>query len=250
MQAITLSTQELNVRCLAAPLTSLAWQASWIEFSGSTIQNPQANILSASGFFNNTASVAMVPSPTPGNQNQVKFISIYNTDAPTTHTIQVCYNNPATNTQLVIILGPGEHLQYVDSRGWYVLDVNGSIKVIDSFAATKQVYTRIPLSGGTGDGRPISVAATATPGTIIHDTIVDQVYIWATNRTGTAATLTIEWGGTATSDHMCSALVIPANSPPILICDGQILSAASGRIRAFSGTANAINLSGYADRIT
>lgn len=115
-----------------------------------------------------------------------------------------------------------------------------------------QTFTKQVLSGST-DGRPIAVAATATPGTLVHTAITgttgsDSVYLWANNVTASAATLTVEFGGTATSDKIVSTLSIPPFSENIPIIDGQVLR--NGLvIRAFSGTANAINVNGYALRI-
>lgn len=115
------------------------------------------------------------------------------------------------------------------------------------------VYTRRLLSGST-NGRAIPVAATATPGTAIHTAATgtesfDELYLWATNVTGSDATLTIEWGGvTSPGDHMVSVITIPARSPPIPIVTGQVLN--NGLlVKAFSGTASAINLTGYVNRI-
>lgn len=114
-------------------------------------------------------------------------------------------------------------------------------------------YSRVILSGSTS-GRAIPVAATATPGTAVHTAIAgavsfDEVYLWATNVTAAAATLTIEWGGvTDPGDHSVKGLVIPANSPPIPIMTGQVLNGGLA-IKAFSGTASAINLTGYANRL-
>lgn len=114
-------------------------------------------------------------------------------------------------------------------------------------------YSRQLLSGST-NGREIPVAAVATPGTLLHTALpgstgFDEVYLWASNVTGAAATLTIEWGGvTDPGDHMVKQLSIPANSPPIPIATGQVLN--NGLVvRAFSGTASAINISGYVNRI-
>jgi len=109
------------------------------------------------------------------------------------------------------------------------------------------------LSGST-NGRAIPVAATATPGTAIHTAIAgttafDEVYLWASNVTAATATLTIEWGGvTDPGDHAVKALSIPANSPPIPVVTGQVLNNAL-LVKAFSGTASAINLTGFANRI-
>ena len=114
-------------------------------------------------------------------------------------------------------------------------------------------FSRQLLSGST-NGREIPVAATATPGTAIHTAVTgttnfDELYIWASNVTATAATLTIEWGGvTDPGDHITKAYSIPANSPPIPIVTGQVLN--NGLlVKAFSGTASAINLGGYVNRI-
>jgi hypothetical protein len=114
-------------------------------------------------------------------------------------------------------------------------------------------YSRQLLSGST-NGREIPVAATATPGTLIHTAIAgvvafDEIYLWASNVTGAAATLTLEWGGVLDpGDHLVKAVSIPANSPPIPIATGQNLNNALV-LRAFSGTASAINVGGYVNRI-
>jgi hypothetical protein len=114
-------------------------------------------------------------------------------------------------------------------------------------------YSRVLLSGSTS-GRNIPVVATATPGTLIHAAVAgaaawDEVYLWAANVTGSAATLTVEWGGVLDpGDHLVKSYSIPANSPPIPIATGQVLNGGLN-VRAFSGTASAINISGYANRI-
>ena len=114
-------------------------------------------------------------------------------------------------------------------------------------------FSRVLLSGSTS-GRVTPVAATATPGTLIHTAVAgaaasDEVYIWASNITAAAATLTIEWGGvTDPGDHIVKGVSIPANSPPVPILLGNVLNGGLA-VRAFSGTANAINLYGYVNRI-
>jgi len=115
-------------------------------------------------------------------------------------------------------------------------------------------YSRVLLSGSTS-GRNIPVAATATAGTLIHTAVsgssaFDEVYLWAANVTASPATLTIEWGGvTDPGDHMVKAFSIPANSPPIPVATGQVLNGGLV-VRAFSGTASAINISGFVNRIS
>jgi len=115
-------------------------------------------------------------------------------------------------------------------------------------------YSRQLLSGST-NGRAIPVAATATPGTAIHTAVAgtasfDELYLWASNVTGSTATLTLEWGGvTDPGDHMVKQYSIPANSAPIPIATGQVLQN-SLNVKAFSGTASAINITGYVNRIS
>lgn len=115
-------------------------------------------------------------------------------------------------------------------------------------------YSRQLLSGST-NGRVIPVAATATPGTLLHTAIAgtagfDELYVWVSNVTGAAATLTIEFGGvTDPGDHIVKQFSIPANSPPIPIITGQVLQNGLA-VRAFSGTASALNVSGYVNRIS
>ena len=114
-------------------------------------------------------------------------------------------------------------------------------------------YSRQLLSG-SANGKPIPVAAAATPGTLVHTAIAgasayDEIYLWASNVTGTATTLTLEWGGvTDPGDHLTHEVSIPANSEPILIANGQVLNNAL-EVRAFSATAGAINITGYVNRI-
>lgn len=114
-------------------------------------------------------------------------------------------------------------------------------------------FSRILLSGSTS-GLPIPVAATATPGTVVHTAVAgsaafDEVYIWASNVTAAAATLTLEWGGvTDPANHLVKSVSIPANSQPIAIAVGQTVNNGV-LVRAFSATASAINLTGYINRI-
>lgn len=116
-----------------------------------------------------------------------------------------------------------------------------------------QTFSTLLLSGST-NGRNVPVVATATPGTLIHTAVTgtaafDEIYAWAANVTGTAATLTIEFGGvTDPGDHLVKALTLPPNSPPYPIATGQKLN--NGLVmRAFSGTASAVNISGFVNRV-
>ena len=115
------------------------------------------------------------------------------------------------------------------------------------------VYSRALLSGSTS-GLPIPVAATATPGTLVHTAIAgatsfDEVYIWASNVSALPVALTLEWGGvTDPGSHLVKAYTIAANSRPEPIAVGQCLNGGLV-VRAFAATAGAINLTGFVNRI-
>lgn len=113
----------------------------------------------------------------------------------------------------------------------------------------------VALLGGSTDGQPIPVAATATPGTLLHTAVAgsaawDEVYLWVSNVTGSAATLTIEWGSvTDPGGLLVKALSVPANSTAVPVATGQRMNNASV-VRAFSGTSGALNITGNINRIS
>ncbi len=70
---------------------------------------------------------------------------------------------------------------------------------------------------GSEDGRGIAIAATTSPGTLIHTALSspaanewDEITLWAVNQAATAITLTVEWGGTTSADRI--VLEVPAAS--------------------------------------
>lgn len=116
-------------------------------------------------------------------------------------------------------------------------------------------FDKLTLSGST-DGRPILVAATATPGTTIHTasstaTVYDEVWLYATNNDGSSISLSIEFGGT-TSPNDIIKLSVPAQSGLFLLVPGLVLkgNATPLVIKAFAATANKISISGWVNRIS
>jgi hypothetical protein len=69
-----------------------------------------------------------VPSPSSGNQHQLRYCNIFNSDsAATTVTIRTNYNGTTRNA-IVTTLQTNEYLQYTHRTGWKVFDINGSLK--------------------------------------------------------------------------------------------------------------------------
>lgn len=115
---------------------------------------------------------------------------------------------------------------------------------------------KVVLSGSTG-GMPIKVVATATTGTTIHTTgtsasVIDEVWLYATNTSSATVTLTIEYGATTNPDNRI-IVGIPSMSGLSICVAGLILvgTGSAGRtITAFAGTASVINIAGYINRIS
>ena len=111
-------------------------------------------------------------------------------------------------------------------------------------AITKQF-----LSGST-NGRPVKVAATATPGTTIHtadSTAKDEIYLFASNTDTVDRELTIEFGGTTAPDDTIKVTVPTKDT--VLVVAGGILSN-SLVVKAFAAAANVVIVFGYVNRIS
>lgn len=110
-------------------------------------------------------------------------------------------------------------------------------------------FTKLPLSGSTS-GKLIEVVATGTPGTIIHTADVlnlDEVYMYAENKTGADVTLTVEWGGVLAAD-LIQTKVKKLDTGLILIIPGGIITGGL-IVRAFSPVASEIRIMGWVNRI-
>jgi hypothetical protein len=110
--------------------------------------------------------------------------------------------------------------------------------------------TKELLSGSTS-GRPVAVAATSTPGTTIHTAVnttdwSDEVWLYVTNVDTSAVDLTLELGGTSTSDTV--EMSIPAEDGLHLVLPGHVFDTGVV-IKAFAGTTNVLNICGWVNRL-
>lgn len=106
------------------------------------------------------------------------------------------------------------------------------------------------LSGST-NGRGVKVAATATPGTLIHTahaTALDEVWLWCVNSSSSPVKLTVQFGDTTSPDSDVE-VGVPGEGGLLLVVPGLLLTN-SAVVRAFAGTANVIVLYGHVNRIT
>ena len=107
------------------------------------------------------------------------------------------------------------------------------------------------LSGST-NGRMIKVAATATPGTLVHTAVsgttdLDEVWIYACNTSSSDVKLTIEYGGTTSPDDTIE-VTIAAEDGLKLVVPGLLLNN-SLVIRAFAATADVVLVGGFVNRL-
>lgn len=116
-------------------------------------------------------------------------------------------------------------------------------------------FAKNTLSGST-DGRAIKLAATSTPGTLIHTgstntSVMDEIWLYAQNTDTSARKLTVEWGGTSSPDDLIE-VTVPAESGLVLVVPGLIIkgNATALVVRGFAATANVVTIHGYVNRIT
>lgn len=115
-------------------------------------------------------------------------------------------------------------------------------------------FSKSILSGST-DGKAILVAATATPGTLVHTgptttTTLHEVWLYAVNTSASDVKLTVEWGE-ATAPNGNIEYTVKAENGLYLITPGLLLkgNATALTIKAFAGTTNVIALHGYVNVI-
>lgn len=104
------------------------------------------------------------------------------------------------------------------------------------------------LNGTPGNGRQVKVAATASPGTVIHTAHAeakDEVWLWLYNNGTAVATVTIEWGGVTADDR--KIFEVDPKAAGIIAIPGHTLTN-SLLVRAYASAA--VYIDGHVNRIT
>lgn len=112
-------------------------------------------------------------------------------------------------------------------------------------------FSKNKLSSSS-NGRGILVTATSTPGTLIHTSAsasgsYDEVWVYAANTSTSDVKLTLEYGGTSTSDLI--EITLQGESGLTLISPGLFLDGGS-EIKAFAATGSVISIHGYVNRVS
>lgn len=102
-------------------------------------------------------------------------------------------------------------------------------------------------------GRMVEIVLAATPGSLVHTTltsatILDEIWLYATNTNTTSRELTVEWGNTDVKQSQVT-VTLEAKAGHVLIIPGMILGSAQN-VRAFLDVASGVNMAGWINRIT
>jgi hypothetical protein len=104
----------------------------------------------------------------------------------------------------------------------------------------------------SSQGRGIPVSATTSPGTLIHQALSsvaanewDVLWLRAVNTSTSTVKLTVEWGGTSSTDHI--EVTIPPASGFTEVVAGHGLQGGA-QVRAFAATADVLVLHGIVRR--
>lgn len=147
---ITGTSDLIQFKLGASATTQLPFTVDYNNYTSTGV-----TLTSNQGTSSNTTAITLVTSPSSGQQNELRYCSIYNADAVTqTITIQV-YDGSNTRVVFRAVLASGETLQYQLEKGWEVIDVLGNKKnyAFNSFSST--------VNGSWG-WRPTAVATNAT----------------------------------------------------------------------------------------
>ena len=108
---------------------------------------------------------------------------------------------------------------------------------------------KLLLSGST-NGLAILVAATVTPGDLIHTahaTAFDEIVIYAYNHHTATVGLTLEWGGTGTGQLIKRTITFQTGASleiPGFVLTGSLV------VRAFASVASKVSIYGHVLRAT
>lgn len=107
-------------------------------------------------------------------------------------------------------------------------------------------YSKLFLSGGSGDGTPIAVGDTDTIIHTAHATSKDEIWLYAVNIDTAARELTLKVGGTGDSNKI--VLTVQPQAGLVQVLPGIPMSG-SDVLYAVADTAAKINLVGWVNRI-
>ncbi len=123
---IDLTTDAININ-LASSITTnqLQFYVSYNVLTSTTV-TPAKN----QGTTNNTTAVTLLPSPSSGQQHQMRQCSIVNTDTKPNSVIIQYVGASSTANILYVSLLPNQSIQYTPNNGWQVYSDAGLLMVL------------------------------------------------------------------------------------------------------------------------
>ncbi len=120
---ITGTSDKIQFKLGSTATTELPFTVDYNNYTSTTV-----SLVTNNGTSNDTTAVDLVPSPSNGQQNELRYCSIYNADSASETVIIQVYDG--TNTRVVFraVLASGDTLQYQLEKGWEVLDSLGNKK--------------------------------------------------------------------------------------------------------------------------
>lgn len=148
---LDVTTDSLEVILGAAATTrAMQFYCSYVTIDSSNVTiTPTKNF----GSTNGTTAVTLVPAPTSGKINQLKFCTIYNCDS-VTHVVTIQVNSSSSlRTVYNINLQSGDQIQFTVIDGWIVFNMNGILKTSNATVGGPAVKNSVYSNGsGTGGG--------------------------------------------------------------------------------------------------
>lgn len=107
----------------------------------------------------------------------------------------------------------------------------------------------LPLSAST-NGRYIQITATASSGTLVHTSVSgtsrwDKVWLYGANTSTAQVAVTVEFGGTGTSNNVVT--LVPAQSQANLIYGIPLQNGLT--VNVYAATPSVINVGGYVEQV-
>ncbi len=118
---ITGTSDKIQFKLGSTAATELPFTVDYNNYTATGV-----TLVSNNGTSNDTTAVDLVPSPSSGQQNELRYCSIFNADSSSETVIVQVFDG--TNTRVVFraTLGVGDTLQYQLEKGWEVLDSLGN----------------------------------------------------------------------------------------------------------------------------
>jgi hypothetical protein len=118
---ITNTSDKIQFRLGSSATTQLPFTVDYNNYTSTGV-----SLVANNGTSNDTTAVDLVASPLSGEQNELRYCSIYNADSASETVIIQIFDG--TNTRVVFraVLAPGAILQYQLEKGWEVIDQAGN----------------------------------------------------------------------------------------------------------------------------